>query len=435
MHAQLLLDHAVSRGLINSHLEERTTSVKAVLSASGVLTLTAFSAKETVPASVGRGSAPEANFSCDMPQYIVGFHPVKPARGADCLRVFWEENLKVAQASKDLQLEAAIQAFLSDPSHAQRAERQFAALAQADAKLKYNSAWTVLYLDGDSHNVAHRPEVEAYLQSLFQGKMSPGSGSGFCCVTGIPTNPVKGTHVKVKGIPGTLGSGIPVFSWDKPAYQYADRKQSDNIFMSEQVAAGVKATIEYVLDKGEHHRFRSAITIGKDRTVAWFSSKLDLTSVTEVLDKFVYDEDRLKRAWDDIRALSSEDPVHVLSIHGASGRWGIVDGGSIPASAFANSLLQLEECFSWMRPVHAGRILSNVRTRTLGSPGHYPGMAPSPIAQLIMTVLLGKPVPTPMCERIVDMWAWGSKVDNPRTFLRNRASWVKLISLRKKEST
>ena len=212
-----------------------------------------------VPREPKRTSGDRALFLVDKAEYAFGVDPdgKRPAAKLKARHdLFRERVAEAATATGDEGL-TAISGWLSrlDPGELELPEDVAA-----------NDLFGFVY--GEETDLAvHRPSVSAW----WAGQREEGAGPQARCLVTGEMEPTAVLHTVLKGVPNAQSSGVPLVSFNSPAFESYGWKSNENAPVSRRAAEGYATALGHLLDRspeagGVRHRVLSSDTV-----VCWWA--------------------------------------------------------------------------------------------------------------------------------------------------------------------
>jgi CRISPR-associated protein Csd1 len=306
--------------------------------------------------------------------------------------------------------------------------------------------------------VHERPAVAAYWKTLRNEDDAPISSDGFTClVTGVPVSE-PANFPKVKRVPGGMTSGVPLVSFNSPAFESYGWKGNENAPISRAAAEACSTALERLIHpafpnpspdhQGETLKPRN-VRLGSTTLVTYWASS---EAANEEVDMFgvalnssgdpeIVGE--LYRSWRKGHRTAIEDTTrfYALTLSGAQGRMVVRDWFETSLATAQNSLADYFDDLRIVRntPAPRDRPLSPIPAldALIGSLAPFGNQNEVPVslaAAFVSAAIRGTPFPIAVLQRALeraraeigqDSWADLNRRDA-------RAALIKAVLLRRR---
>lgn len=396
-----------------------------------------------VPREKARTSGDRALFLVDKAEYAFGIDP-DGKRGAKKLarrfELFRERAAHCAEATGDEGAQA-MRDFLE-------------ALAGGEVEIelpeevKSNDLFGFVY-DSDEGLIVERPKVKAYFKKL---RTAEADEPVQCLITGQEAPPAE-LHTQVKYIPGASTSGVPLVSFNAPAFESYGWSSNENAPVSRDAAETYATALQRLLHPEPPHPLdpsrslpRRNVRLSDDTVVCYWAAEEQGDDVASVFGSLMEGTDpedvgNLYRSIWSGRGPDLDDPsaFYAITLSGAQGRTAVRSWIQTTVAEAADNLARFVADLDVVRrtPPKKGTaeppsLPLRDRLRALAPPGKSD--VPGPLAaKAVDCALRGDPFPLNFLTRSVQRYRAEMGKDDYGVLLRRDAQtgWIRAVLQRR----
>jgi len=370
-----------------------------------------------VPRQPVRTSGDQAFFLVDKAEYVFGIDPSKqrdPKRLRRRAELFREETRRCAEETAD-EGARAILTLLSAV-----AEGHLTIVLPEDCAP--NDLFAFVLSSDEDELISSRPRIRERWKRVRQLEEGT-SGGHHCLITGHPSTPGV-LHVQLKRLPGASTSGVPLVSFNQPAFESYGWSGNENAPVSRPAAEAYATALNRLLhpawpdpEQPGVALPRRSTTLSNDTVVCYWATDRSADVFLDDLDAlFQSDPAKVERLYQSVwygRSVKELDltAFYALMLTGTQGRAIVRDWLESTVGQVQRNLAQhfadLEVVRNTPRPKERElqpHVPLRVLLRSLAPLGDDKRLPAGLAAQLVRAALAGTPYPLGLVQRAVERW-------------------------------